>query len=132
MKTPESKVAEQLVNLTENQWFNPAVFGRYLSEQPHYTIDRIMEMVAYILKYNHIRYQHDLEHQQTSNGLVLSNELYHAMKAIEELNSFPNLTLPKTAANYIKSLPEPVQQYRKSWIHDNVENATSINVQAVI
>ena len=116
MKTPESKVAEQLVNLTENQWFNPAVFGRYLSEQPHYTIDRIMEMVAYILKYNNIRYQHDLEHNQTSNGLVLSNELFNALKAIEELNEFPNLTLPKSVAGYIKSLPLPNTRY--SWSED--------------
>lgn len=116
MKTPESKVAEQLVNLTESQWFNPAVFGRYLSEQPHYTIDRIMEMLAYILKYNHIRYQHDLEHNQTSNGLVLSNELYHALKSVEELNEFPNLTLPKSAAGYIKSLPLPNIKY--SWSED--------------
>ena len=82
-------------------------------------------MLANVLKYNQIRYQHDLEHNQTSNGLVLSNELYHAMKAIQELNEFPNLTLPKSSAGYIKSLPEPIQQYRKSWIHDNVSNHTS-------
>lgn len=95
MKTPESKVAEQLVNLTENQWFNPAVFGRYLSEQPHYTIDRIMEMITQILKYNNIRYQHDLEHGQTSEGLILSNELHHATKQIREMNTFKNLNLPR-------------------------------------
>lgn len=95
MKTPETKVAEQLVNLTENQWFNPAVFGRYLSEQPHYTIDRIMEMITQILKYQNIRYQHDIEQGQTSEGLQLANELHHAVKAVQELKNFKNLTLPQ-------------------------------------
>jgi hypothetical protein len=34
-KTPEIKVAEQLVNLTESHWFNPATLARYMADQPY-------------------------------------------------------------------------------------------------
>ena len=46
IKTPETKVVEQIANLTESHWFNGAILGRQLSEQPLYTLDRIMEMVV--------------------------------------------------------------------------------------
>ena len=48
-KTIEIKVAEQLVNLTDDHWFNPTIFGRYLADQPVYTIDRIIEMLASVI-----------------------------------------------------------------------------------
>ena len=45
-KTQEIKVAELLVNLTDDHWFNPTIFGRYLADQPVYTVDRIVEMLV--------------------------------------------------------------------------------------
>ena len=49
MKTPEIKVAESLVNLMDDHWFNPTIFGRYLAEQPLYTIDRVVEMIVSVI-----------------------------------------------------------------------------------
>lgn len=132
MKTPEYKIAEQLVNLTESQWFNPAVFGRVLSEQPHYTTDRIMEMIVHTIKQLSIRYDNDLEHGQTSHGLVLANEMHYAINSIRELEDLSNLKLPTSAKSYTKSLPEPPsQEYRYSFIHGK-QNMSVNQVQAVL
>lgn len=95
MKTPEGKVAEQIAMLAENHWFNPAVFGRYLANQPYYTIDRVMEMVAYIIKQTHIRHHNETENGYSSEGLILADELYHAILQVQEMNEFKNLKLPK-------------------------------------
>jgi hypothetical protein len=50
MNTPETKLANQIASATEDHWFNPAVIGRLLANQPIYTLDRIMEMVAQIIR----------------------------------------------------------------------------------
>ena len=90
-KSPEIKVAESIVNLTEDHWFNPTIFGRYLAEQPMYTIDRIMEMVVSI-----ISEQSKIHgvHGYTSEGLMLSVELNECIKAYQEVTQLNNLKLP--------------------------------------
>ena len=102
MKTPESKAAEQLVNLTESHWFNPTVFGRYMAEQPLYTIDRIMEMIVSIIaeqaKVHHTNIARD---NTSSEGLLLANELNECIKAYQEDNQITNLKLPSRKA-YVK------------------------------
>ena len=46
MALKEHKVAEQLAEVADQAYFNPAIFGRYLADQPFQTIDRVMEMAG--------------------------------------------------------------------------------------
>lgn len=94
MKTQEEKVLEQLVNLTESHWFNPALFGRYMANQPIYTLDRIVEMMAHIVKNMELRKRDEEANGITSEGLILANELNAAIKAIKEDTTFNNIKLP--------------------------------------
>lgn len=91
----EQKVAEQIVELTENQWFNSAVFGRILADQPLYTVDRIMEMVVQIVNAMARKYEIEKTNDQTSHGLILANEMKYAVRTIKEYQDTSNLTLPK-------------------------------------
>jgi hypothetical protein len=94
-KTPETKVVEQIANLTESHWFNGAILGRQLSEQPLYTLDRIMEMVVHILRNQSIRHKQEAASGNTSEGLLLANELYSKVETIKKQYKFKNLKLPK-------------------------------------
>ena len=93
--TPEMKVAEQLANLMESHWFNPAVLGRRLSDQPYYTLDRVMELVAHIIKNQSIKHKTEAENGNTTEGLLLANELQSHMERISKQYKFKNLKLPK-------------------------------------
>jgi hypothetical protein len=101
-KTQEIKVAELLVNLSDDHWFNPAIFGRYLAEQPLYTVDRIMEMVAYIISEQTKTYELQRVRGTSSEGLLLANELNECIKAYQEVTVINNLTLPKPTTYNIK------------------------------
>ena len=101
-KTIEIKVAEQIVNLTDDHWFNPAIFGRYLAEQPLYTSDRIMEMIAYIVHEQAKMHITNSLKGTSSEGLLLANELNECIKAYREVNVINNLTLPKSVVYNIK------------------------------
>jgi len=101
-KTTEIKLAEQIANLTDDHWFNPAIFGRYLAEQPIYTIDRVMEMVAYIISEQAKTYQVQKVRGTSSEGLLLANELNECIKAYQEVNVINNLTLPKPVLYHTK------------------------------
>ena len=95
MKTPEQKVAEQIATLSENHWFNAATMGRYLSDQPIYTLDRIMELVAMIIHYQDLRHTTEGTAGRTSEGLFLANELNKTIKETKTKYKFNNLALPK-------------------------------------
>lgn len=114
MKTTEQKVAEQLANLADDHWFNPTMFGRYLAEQPFYTIDRIMEMVVSIIseqsKIHNINVNRD---GTSSEGLMLANELNECIKAYQEDNVISNLKLPARTYQVRKS--EIVRQHQFGW-----------------
>jgi pyrimidine operon attenuation protein/uracil phosphoribosyltransferase len=114
-KTQEIKVAELLVNLSDDHWFNPAIFGRYLAEQPLYTVDRIMEMVAYIISEQTKTYELQRVRGTSSEGLLLANELNECIKAYQEVTVINNLTLPKPTVYHIKR-EEPVIQRQYGWI----------------
>ncbi len=122
-KSPEMKIAEQIANLTENHWFNPAVLGRILSDQPYYTLDRIMELVAHIIRNQSIKHQQEAERNgNTTEGLLLAQELEKHIQVIRKQYQFKNLKLPKTAeeaGKFVKSLPElDRSKTRYSWLHD--------------
>jgi hypothetical protein len=101
-KTQETKLAEQLANLADDHWFNPAIFGRYLAEQPLYTIDRVMEMVAHIVSEQAKVYHLQRVRGTSSEGLLLANELNECIKAYQEMNVINNLTLPKSVVYNLK------------------------------
>jgi hypothetical protein len=101
-KTTETKLAEQIANLTDDHWFNPAIFGRYLAEQPLYTIDRVMEMVAYIISEQAKTYQLLKVKGTSSEGLLLANELNECIKAYQEITNLSNLKLPKPTTYNVK------------------------------
>jgi hypothetical protein len=94
MNTPEIKLANQIANATDDHWFNPAIIGRLLANQPIYTLDRIMEMVAQILRSQDIRYKTEWEQGRTSEGLFVAQELYSTLKEIKKKYKFENLKLP--------------------------------------
>ena len=114
-KTQETKLAEQLANLADDHWFNPTIFGRYLAEQPLYTVDRIMEMVSYIISEQAKTYELLRIRGTSSEGLLLANELNECIKAYQEVNVISNLKLPKPTVYNIKR-EEPVKSKQYGWI----------------
>jgi len=116
-KSPEIKVAEQLTNLMDDHWFNATIFGRYLAEQPIYTIDRVMEMVASIISEQAKMYQLLRLKGTSSEGLLLANELNECMKAYQEVNVISNLKLPKPTVYNIKR-EEPIKRIQFGWRED--------------
>ena len=117
-KTQEIKVAELLVNLTDDHWFNPTIFGRYLADQPAYTIDRIMEMLASVISEIDKVYELLKVSGTSSEGLLLANELNECIKAYMEVNVISNLKLPKPVVYNIKIGESNVSSYKYSWLHD--------------
>ncbi len=95
MKTPETKLAEAIATATENHYFNSSIIAHTLSDQPHYTIDRIMEMIVKTIRYQAQRHQNDWENGRTSEGLFLANELNNYIQEITKKYQFNNLSLPK-------------------------------------
>jgi hypothetical protein len=125
MKTPEQKVAEQLVNLTEDHWFNAASLARYITDQPYYTTDRIMELVAQIITWGGRRHEDELtpsgvyQSNSSSEGLFLANELSRTLDELIKTYKWENLKLPVDPQKAIAKLPKVAEQsYRHSWIHD--------------
>jgi len=124
MKTPEQKVAEQLTNLTEDHWFNAASLARYLTDQPYYTTDRIMELVAQIIKWGGRRHEDEL----TPSGVYLANELSKTLDRLTKNYKWENLKLPVDTKKAIAKLPKVEEQsYRYSWIHDT-DNRTKVTI----
>ena len=122
MKSTEVKLANDLATATENKWFNPAIMGHILSDQPLYTIDRIMEMVAYIIKYQAGRYKVEFDKGNTSEGLFLANELGKTIAILQTLYQFDSLSLPKKASKIIGDLPAAPELTAadKSWLRQNL------------
>lgn len=133
-KTQEIKVAEQLVNLTDDHWFNPAIVARYLTDQPFHTVDRIMELVAQIIRWQANRHNDELNTEdgiynsgQTSEGLFLANELNQTLNRLIKTYQWENIKLPVDPDKVIAKLPQVGgQEYKYSWIHDkaNVNKVT--------
>jgi hypothetical protein len=114
-KSPEIKVAESLVNLMDDHWFNPTVFGRYMAQQPLYTVDRIMEMVASVISEQAKMYNLYSNRGESSEGMMLANELNECIKAYQESNQINNLMLP--ARSYkVGTVPKAVEStYKFGW-----------------
>jgi hypothetical protein len=138
MKNKEQQIGELLANSVEDHFFNPAALGRYLADQPLYTIDRIVEVVAWVIEKQAERYRREIANDGTvSEGLIISNMLDKMIDKIKVSNDLKSVQLPispKERREYVKSLPqEQEQSYRYSWLHEtnNGSNATN-NVQATL
>jgi len=135
MKTKEEQIGELLANSVEDHFFNPAALGRYLADQPTYTLDRVMEVVAWIIEKQARRYDREVETGgQVSEGLAIAHKLDMVIDKIKITNDLKNIKLPitpKERAEFIKSLPkEQEKSYRYSWLHES--NNQSNIVQATI
>ena len=117
-KTTEIKIAEQLTNLMDDHWFNPTIFGRYLAEQPLYTIDRVMEMVVSIISEQAKTYQLHKVRGESTEGLLLANELNECIKAYQEYTVISNLKLPKPTTYDRKIGDVKESTYKYNWLHD--------------
>ena len=122
MKTKEQQIGELLANSVEDHFFNPAALGRYLAEQPIYTIDRIVEVVAWIIEKQAERYRREVANNGTvCEGLIIANMLDNIIDKIKVSNDLKSVKLPitpKERGEFIKSLPQVQEQsYRYSWLH---------------
>lgn len=138
MKNKEQQIGELLANSVEDHFFNPAALGRYLAEQPTYTIDRVIEVVAWIIEKQARRYEREVENGgMISEGLAIAHKLDLVIDKIKEKNKLEHVKLPITDGErkkIINNLPQIKEtNYRYSWLHEtnNGSNATN-NVQAVI
>ena len=126
MKSVEQKLADDIANAVESHWFNPAVIARILSNQPVYTMDRVMEMVAQIVRTIGKR-------EDESEGVALAKELDKYIKLLQTRHTFDSLKLPMRESEqkkFISSLPE-VKRVERVWFPET-NNESIINVQAVI
>ena len=133
MKTKEQQVAELLCNYSEHHFFNPASLGGFLADQPTYTLDRIMEVVTWVIEKQARRYEREVENGGVvSEGLALAYKLDQVVDKIKEKNTFNNLKLPITnqeRKEIIDRMPkEKTADYRYSWLHQtNNENRVTID-----
>ena len=133
MKTKEHQIGELLANSVEDHFFNPAALGRYLAEQPIYTIDRVMEVVAWIIEKQAERYRREVANDGTiCEGLIIANMLDKMIDKIKVSNDLKSVQLPitpKERGEFIKSLPNIEEKnYKYSWLHEtNNTNKVTID-----
>ena len=81
-KSNETKIAEKLTDALNDGTFSPAVMADYLiTNNTLYTIDRIMELVKYIIQYNAIKMRMEWDKGQTSEGLMMADALNDMLTA---------------------------------------------------
>jgi len=102
MNTKESKVAMTIANAIEDHYFNPASVARYLADQPHYTIDRVMELVVWIIEKEARKQELDWEHGTSSEGLFLAKELDNVVNKLTKKYDWQNLKLPQEPRRVLK------------------------------
>ena len=123
MKTKEQQIAELLCNSVEDHFFNPASLGGFLADQPTYTLDRIMEVVAWVIEKQARRYQREVENGgMVSEGLAIAYKLDQVIDKIKDKNTFNNVKLPITNQErkaIIDRMPkEKTGDYKYSWLHE--------------
>jgi len=94
MTSKEIKVGELLANSVEDHWFNPATLGHYLSQQPNWTIDRVMEVVLWIIEKNARIYEGKAGTGEVSEGLILAYKLDQIVDRMKATNNFKHIKLP--------------------------------------
>ena len=95
MNTKEHKLATAIANATEDHYFNSASVARYLADQPYYTIDRVMELVLWIIEKSARQHDNEWENGKTSEGLFLAKELDNVANKLIKKYNWQHLSLPK-------------------------------------
>lgn len=81
-KSKESKIAEQLADVLNDQTVTPSVIANCLiTYNSIYTLDRLMELVKYIIKYNYLNSLTEWDKGNTSEGLLLADLLNQTLVA---------------------------------------------------
>ena len=75
MQPRETKLANTVASCVEDHFFNPAAVARHLSNQPIYTVDKVMELVSYIITSMNERGKVEIAQGSTSKGLILAYNL---------------------------------------------------------
>ena len=84
-KTDEEKLVDLLEQVTNNYWFNPVVAAHLVANLSIYNQDRIVELISEVVKAQSIRFQNEIEHDQTSAGLMLAAHLAEVVEMHEPL-----------------------------------------------
>lgn len=133
MQPREIKLSDHMASCVEDHYFNPAVVGRRLSNQPIYTIDQIMELVVHIVFSMKERYEVEKSGGSTSEGLILANNLHKAIQIVNSKREFNNIKIPSTKKYNVKTIENIYQDEDKSWLHGEYHGQSShLNVQAVV
>ena len=123
MKSKERQIAELLCNSVEDHFFNPATLAGYLADQPTYTLDRIVEVLAWVIEKQARRYDREESRGgMISEGLIISSKLDRVIDKIKESNDLQNVKLPITneeRREILDRLPkENERPYKYSWLHE--------------
>ena len=84
-KTDEEKLVDLLEQVTNNYWFNPVVAAHLVANLSIYNQDRIVELISEVVKAQAVRFQNELEHDQTSAGRMLAAHLAEVVEMHEPL-----------------------------------------------
>ena len=74
-KTDEEKLVDLLEQVTNNYWFNPVVAAHLIANLSLYNQDKIVDLIAEVVKAQAIRFQNEIEHDRTTAGLMLAAHL---------------------------------------------------------
>lgn len=89
-KSNETKVGDKLAEGLNDYTFSTAILANYLiTYYPIHTIDRLMELVRYIIQYGSLKMTTEWEVGHTSEGLLLAdalNDLIVAKYGREEIS----------------------------------------------
>ena len=82
-KILEVALADTIAEALDNHWFNPAILADILvTDYPLYTQDKLIEMVAHIIRFEQQRFQTEWENGNTSEGLMLASALNDVLEEI--------------------------------------------------
>jgi len=85
-KMLETKVAEAILEGTDNNWFNPTLVAHALvTNQPIYTQDKVMDLIVEIIRQQSNRYEREWEEGQTSEGLMMASRLMDMITNFEPI-----------------------------------------------
>ena len=122
MNSKEIKIGELLANSVEDHWFNPATLGHYLSQQPLWTIDRVMEVVMWVVEKSARRYEDEYGKGQTSEGLLLAYNLDKVIDKYRGKYDFQNIKFPpnkEELQQVIDDIPEPEEKAAARWYRES-------------
>ena len=86
-KTPEEKLAEVMKTAMDNTNFNAPLVANYLINfAPHYTQDKVMELIEALLTYQYMKYNEDWDMSaETSYGLIKARDWFRTLAENDQL-----------------------------------------------